>query len=917
MEAEIWKTATTGAIRFPLGSNKPGTADTTFLIGHRDGVLYLLLQYDWPETAEPVAKATARDGSVWSDDGGEIFFTRVNDVSQARQLLFNLKDVQTDYQIKTVSGLSPDLAWDADWKLACRKGDQKYNAEFAIPLSGILGLRGRRGEVFRLGLVRNRVGRSRPIMHWSPMKGAVNCNPDHFGFAVLTGPNPSRMNWKDWSLRDRAGLIFMDHRGEPSGLSGEPVSLTLLHPVAREFGSKASSRWRADLRDSKSRIVASRFVTVSTWPQTFTVEPGSLPEGDYHFELRTEGSRRAEFATVVHWRPTIRIEAENSESCRVFGTQYVYEHPRSTGVTVVSLNKGSRVTVAQYGRAVYLILPPTFPTPGPWYASQSGVRLRCRVDARPVRDVWCVTARRNVPLAENLPPGRHKVEVAVAEGGYAVIDAFVFSSRPLSMVQGVITSDEYSELLTDVRADLIAGGKVLRSEYVRNPVNSTFELLDVAPGRYQLRFTANGWATRATAPFTVSRPGQKVDVGVICLSFDQELVQYWSDFSISARFRRTFNVTPGSAFQMQMEISGKLKSARLVSRLKTIVLPFEDSRQVPMGASHSPIHFFTFYVPSDTPHDMYSLETTIENSWGTNTTRRPQTVCVREALPPLFAVAGVGHMHTWGQQTSEYLARVAETAQLAGARALLISNEVNAAYIAGALKDLRIPYSITSGNHTMSRWDNFYPQRCEAFDDGPMRIVTFGDDPTYSWEEPRHLLEAREDASARILLCYEAYAPLELIHSAKVDMLFDGHSFEDHPDRDQFQPSTLHMRPPDQESIRWIPMGYDGLAPSVSTTKDVPSFQIPRRGQSPLRVEFSAENSGAANALTARITNETGIHFPNARVRFVLKAGEYAVSGAKILQAFRSDDGKISVVDVEIDVNPRSTVEATARRASG
>jgi hypothetical protein len=84
---------------------------------------------------------------------------------------------------------------------------------------------------------------------------------------------------------------------------------------------------------------------------------------------------------------------------------------------------------------------------------------------------------------------------------------------------------------------------------------------------------------------------------------------------------------------------------------------------------------------------------------------------------------------------------------------LPIANEVNAVYIAGALKGLRIPYAITAGNHTMARWEDFFPQHCQTLDDGPIRIVSFSNVVTTSWSEVRERLTDRPDATARILLC--------------------------------------------------------------------------------------------------------------------------------------------------------------------
>lgn len=606
----------------------------------------------------------------------------------------------------------------------------------------------------------------------------------------------------------------------------------------------------------------------------------------------------------------VRINAEDRKSYHVEGASQVYEHPRSVGKSVLSLSQGSRVTVSQDGRAVYLCLPATFPTPGARYDSGTGSKLRCRVDDRPAQDVWFATARQIIPLSENLPPGRHVVEVVAAER-YSVIDAFVFSSQPLSVVQGVVTTDGYSELLMEVRAELFAGDKLIRSEYVRNPVNGTFDLLDVAPGTYRLRFTANGFGSHESAPFTIAHAGEKIDLGVIVLPFDRDLIRHgsYTHPSISAKCQRTFNVTPGGSFDTEIELPGPLESARLVSRFKTIDLKVEDRHQTPMFHTYSPLHTLTIEVPPATPYDMYTLETRFKGAWGGQTNRWPQTVCVREPLPGSFAIAGISHMNTWGQQTSEYLARVAELVQLAGARVLLIANEVNAAYIAGALKELRIPYAITAGNHTMARWDDFFPQRCQAFDDGPMRIVRFSNEITASWSEARDLLTARKDATARILLCYEAFPPLDLIRDGKVNLLFDGHSSENHPQRGQFPPRTLHLRA--YESVRWISMVHDGLAPSLLSPEDVPSIQVPREGNLPLRVEFSAANNGTASALTARIINETGIRFPCARVRMVLRAGSYLVSGTKVLQEFRSDDGKVTVIDVETDAPSGSTSEIT------
>lgn len=608
---------------------------------------------------------------------------------------------------------------------------------------------------------------------------------------------------------------------------------------------------------------------------------------------------------------TIRIEAEDSKACHVEGKTFVFEHPRSTGTQVLYLTPGARLVVSGTGRAVYLCLPPVFHSPGPRYDSAASARLRFRVDDRPLREIAMATVRRVVPLAEELPEAGHRVEIELVAGAGCGIDAFLFAAEPLAAVQGVIASKDYSELLTDVRAELVASGKVVRTDYVRNPVNGTFDIVGLEPGTYRLRLSAHGWLTSQTEPFAIDRTGQKVDLGVIDLAFDSDVAPSGWTVPTSARHGHTSNIWPGGSFCAQFELPGdELKSVRLVSRYKTIELTLADQNIKQIGGDHAPLVTVTCVVPPSARHDMYSLQVTGSRQGQPTTNTWCQAVCVREPLPRTFAIAGVGHMNTWGQQTSEYLARVAEAVQLAGARMLLIANEVNPAYIAGALRELRIPYLATAGNHTMARWEDFFGPQSVACDDGPMRIVTFGDLPTASWHEVRRLIGARDEATARVLLCYEAYAPIDLIHQEQVDLLFDGHSYEDHPQRSQFPQGTFHLRPPLQESVRWIGMTHEGVV-AAESPKDVPTFLVPRQGPVPLRVEYSAPNDGSCAKLTAHIINETTIPFPQARIRFIMLAatGDYAVSEGKIEQQFRSDDGRVQIVDVAVRANAKSDTE--------
>ena len=309
---------------------------------------------------------------------------------------------------------------------------------------------------------------------------------------------------------------------------------------------------------------------------------------------------------------------------------------------------------------------------------------------------------------------------------------------------------------------------------------------------------------------------------------------------------------------------------------------------------------------------MYDLELSAGEEADASRMRLSQAVCVREPLPKTFFLAGCGHMNTWGQQTSEYLRKVAETAQLAGARALLVANEVNAAYVAGALKDLRIPYVVTRGNHTMPGWDSVYAAPCAVSDDGPMRIVTFSEFPREPWENVKFLSNERLDARCRVLVCYEAYLPPDLASAANLDLVFDGHGEVDHPARRLGKGGAWSLRSPSQHAIRWIPMSKHGVVHPGASDAEAPVLFIPREEQAPLRAAFESPNDGTATGQTVTVSNEFPVDFPACRIRADSRrnssgaisddatgAGKAACS---VLQSFDSDDGRFTILDVEAAV---------------
>jgi hypothetical protein len=158
-------------------------------------------------------------------------------------------------------------------------------------------------------------------------------------------------------------------------------------------------------------------------------------------------------------------------------------------------------------------------------------------------------------------------------------------------------------------------------------------------------------------------------------------------------------------------------------------------------------------------------------------------------------------------------------------------------------------------------------------------------------------------------LSFESFAPIELIQRQRINLIFDAHSDEPHPDRNKFPPGTLQLRAPTQETLRWIPMTPQGIAADVKSDKDIPVLEVPRIGPAPLRAAFSGANDGTAGELTATVTNDYPVAFQSATLRFLVKNNNWQPLNAKVIQAFTPDQRAFSVIDLNFEVPAKSSVK--------
>lgn len=907
---EVWEKAAVAELQYPMDSSTLLKSEARYRVGHRGGILYLMMEFDWNSDRLPVMNAKKLDDNIWGDDCSEVLLAKIDDLEHPKELAFNLAGLSITSKLthnRQENKLDKVLPLECARKVQVRKMEGAYIAEIALPLKEVLGIKGEIGDIFRLNFYRFHPGAKPPELFWSPIKGQRNCRSDFYGVAVLAGADPATLAQNDLKIAKGDDLALLDDWPRKEFLRGSTLEWILQNPLAGKIKDSPPVTWTGVLKNDAGETVGEKELKLDQWPCRISFDASTLPNGDYRLEVRSGPALCFNFP--IRLQDWIFLDAADETQCKVEGRAQRYDYPRTVGRTVLQLNEGSKLTIAAPGRAFYLQFPPQFQTPGPFYSFPDASKLRWNIDGGEWHEINVLHSELEVPLELYLRDGMHTVMIECLSGN-CMLNGLRAARVPLNSVGGRILTRDYGELLTDVRAQIFDGNKLLRDETVRNPFDGAFIVNGLPLGAFTLRLTAAGWKpyeTRVLLP--TGAMSHRCDV---LLERDPRVRDHRE--VPGPCYGRTVCISPGESFSTLFgEWSRNApKAVFLSSAYRKIPVELSNFKKIDLGRWNG-VASGTFAVPAGTPFDMYDLQIVYEetrrgktNAW---TDTYGQAVCVREPLGETFFVAGCGHTNTWGQQTGEYLAKCAELAQLAGARTLLVANEVNAAYVSGALANLRIPYATVCGNHTMARWEDFFP-KSYAVDDGPLRIVVHGGFSYESWGEAERLFSSRPDATNRVLLSFEHFAPIDLIRNQKVNLIFNGHSDDPHPERDKFPNGTLPLRAPDQHSLRWISMTRTGLAETKESK--VPVLDVPREGKAPLRAEFSAPNDGRVQQQSVTITNDYEVPFPTARIRLVLARQKYALKNAKAIQTFDSDDGQITVVDAEVSVPAKGSVEVVA-----
>ena len=124
-------------------------------------------------------------------------------------------------------------------------------------------------------------------------------------------------------------------------------------------------------------------------------------------------------------------------------------------------------------------------------------------------------------------------------------------------------------------------------------------------------------------------------------------------------------------------------------------------------------------IAGDTPPGLYDLVYKLAPQGGTRQEISPRSVHVVAEFPKNPVLVTFGHLDTFGQEPAEYLERIAELANIIAPDMVLASNDVNGAYVSGALSRLQMPHVVNFGNHEVSGHEEWYGSATSMTDFGP------------------------------------------------------------------------------------------------------------------------------------------------------------------------------------------------------
>jgi hypothetical protein len=600
----------------------------------------------------------------------------------------------------------------------------------------------------------------------------------------------------------------------------------------------------------------------------------------------------------------IFISANDTAKVTRSGAWQWISHRYAAESALETREEGATLALTFAGGSLILCLD-TLTPPNNYGPPELG-RLDVSIDGAQVRTVRPRDSANEVTLIRMPDAREHRVLLVHrtdASGTGARIRGFRVAAAASGDLAFGLTGEKNGALI-DARAILTRQGRVVRDGLVRNWLNGECRLAGLPAGQdYQLEVRAAGWKGFRAANIAI-RAGEETRLDPIHLPRERDVPQ---DAFTFPSFGYAAVRQPGGSFRARFEGQrAEIRQVRLLRRHG----PATISRACVFTEDKAAAFYYhregVVSVPADMPAGTYDLEITLVEPSGTHTLTSPRSVTITPAFAADPVFVSWGHLDTWGQYQAEYVQRLVAVANLLAPDLVLVSNEGNPAYAAGALYGLEMPFAINFGNHRGPEPGPWFGPPVGTIDFGSaFTVLNVGPAWDRGTAEADHLLAARGPTRLKIMNAFESNAPVrEFLDRHGVALVHYAHGPGPVVARLGATP-TVRVGKSNSESFRVIRF-RDGR-PDSYTYAGHATAPIPfrREGAAPVGVTYAPANDGTHGAMTAVVRNDLEENFPAARVIFIMPHGAYRVTGARVEDAIPSDDARFTVLRVRVDLAPK------------
>jgi len=559
------------------------------------------------------------------------------------------------------------------------------------------------------------------------------------------------------------------------------------------------------------------------------------------------------------------------------------------------------------------LFPSIWQDPGPRYGVPQGMEINVAIDDKIEKSIEIRTSSLEILVANRLKPGNHQIVIRPKSPRDSFIAIKGFRTGDFSF--GSISFQVFGEegyFFNNIRVQVKQNRKIVLNKIARNSISGECLITGLKTGRYDINLRAFGWKTLKVKGVDVWE-GKETKIGSLFLRRKERAMSIGICGVIRPGRGKTVFVRPGEEFNIFFRGKGAegkindndadiIESAALFTDYLHIPLKIVDVKVNRELYTYE--HLARVKIPRSLPEDLYDLVVGLKHGQAFS----PQAVRIYKTFPRNFYIVTFGHTNTWDQETAEYLHRKAEMINLINPEFVLISNEVNWAYISGALMNLRVPYFITAGNHSYPDFEAFYGAKISMFDYGPIRGVNFGMPWSCDWNQVKRAFLDRPEATFRILNTYEWNAPVKgLLDLCKINLMHDAHGRGGKKTVESVgKTPTLCVGKVNSDSFRLVRIEKNKVISAAYNGGEEAPSPFSRGSDSPLRIKFSPANNGRHKRVKATIINNFKESFKNARVRFIMPGGRYKVNGGLIFQQFHSNNKRLTIVDVKVAIGPSS-----------